>query len=104
MPELAATAINQALEAVQILGLPAEEKAIAPASDWLAEIPVELLKEVADRIKTAAEMGDVLQIKSIAGNLKFESDGMAPFCNRIIRLAEDFDFDGIIKFISGLDS
>jgi hypothetical protein len=42
-------------------------------------------------------MGDVMQIKSIAEDLKSESDAAALFCSRILRLAEDFDFDGIKK-------
>jgi hypothetical protein len=96
-------AINQALEAVQIFGHAVEEKIMEPSSEWPAEIPVELLKEVADRIKTAAEMGDVIQIKSIVEELKSESDAAAPLCDELIRLAEDFDFDGIQKIVLELD-
>ena len=39
-------AMNQALEAVRLLGLQAEEKSIEPSTDWMAEVPVELVKEV----------------------------------------------------------
>jgi hypothetical protein len=88
-------AIDQALEAVQILGHQAEEKIIEPSTEWLAEVPVEMLKEVSDRIKAAADMGDVIQIKSIAEELKSESDAMAPFCDELVRLADNFDFDGV---------
>jgi chitinase len=49
-------------------------------------------------------MGDVMKIKSIAEVLKSESDAVAPFCNELIRLAEDFDFDGIQKLMLELDS
>jgi HPt (histidine-containing phosphotransfer) domain-containing protein len=97
-------AINQALEAVQTLGLPAEEKILEPSSEWLAEVPLERLNEVVDPIKAAAEMGDVIQIKSIAEELKSESDAMAPFCDELIRLADDFDFDGIQKFMLKLNT
>ena len=93
-------AIDQALEAVQTLGLPAEEKISGTSAEWLAEVPVEQVKEVTDRIKAAAEMGDVIQIKSIAEELKSESDAMAPFCDELVRLADDFDFDGIQKFLT----
>jgi HPt (histidine-containing phosphotransfer) domain-containing protein len=96
-------AINQALEAVQTLGIPAEEKIIEPSAEWLAEVPVEQVKEVADRINAAAEMGDVIQIKSIAEELKSESDAMAPFCDELVRLADNFDFDGIQKFMLELN-
>ena len=49
-------AINQALEAVQTLGPPAEEKSIELSSEWLAEVSLEQLKKAIDPIKAAAEM------------------------------------------------
>ena len=49
-------------------------------------------------------MGDVMKIKSIAEELKSESDTVAPFCNKLVQLAEDFDFDGIQKLMLELDS
>ena len=97
-------AINQALEAVQTLGLPAEEKIVEPSAEWLAEVPVVQVKEATDRIKEAADMGDVTQIKSIAEELMSKSEAVAPFYDKLVRLAEDFDFDGIQKFMLELDS
>jgi HPt (histidine-containing phosphotransfer) domain-containing protein len=97
-------AVNQALEAVQTLGLPAEKKVIEPSADWQAEIPEEQLMEIAERLKAAADMGDVIKIKSIAEELKSESDAVVPFCDELIRLADDFDFDGIQKILLELDS
>jgi hypothetical protein len=49
-------------------------------------------------------MGDVMQIQSAAEELKSETDVMAPFCDKVIRLADDFDFDGIQKIVLELDS
>ena len=92
-------ALNQALQAVQTLGLPAEKEIKAPSADWPAEIPLEQQKEIVNRIKTAADMGDVMQIKSIAEELKSGSDTMEPFCSEIVQMAENFDFDGIQKFM-----
>ena len=96
-------AIDKALQAVRSLGLPVEEKIIEPSNEWTAEVPLDRLNEVVDHIKAAAEMGDVMQIKSIAEELKSESDGVAPFCDELIRLADDFDFDGIQKLVHELD-
>jgi non-canonical (house-cleaning) NTP pyrophosphatase len=62
-----------------------------------------LNQEVVDRIKAAAEMGDVMQIKSISANLKSESGAAEPFCDELVQLAENFDFDGIIKLVLELD-
>jgi hypothetical protein len=56
-----------------------------------------------ESIKEATEMGDVTQIKSIAAKLLAESDALAPFCDELIQLADDFDFDGIQKLVHDLD-
>ena len=95
--------LGQALDAVQVLGSTVEKKAIESSKDASTPVPPELVKKVIDRIKTAAEMGDVRQIKSIAEELKSESDAAAPFCDKLIRLADDFDFDGIQKIVLELD-
>ena len=97
-------AVNQALEAVQTLGSPAQEKPAEPSTEWPADVPVEQLKEIADRIMAAADMGDVIQIQSIAEELKSEFDAVAPICDELIRLAEDFDFDGIQRCVDELNN
>jgi polar amino acid transport system substrate-binding protein len=97
-------ALEQALEAAQNLGQPAAENRIEPSADLPAEFPVEKMDEAAERIKAAAEMGDVMQIQSIADELKSESNAMVPFCDELIRLADDFDFDGIQKILIELKS
>ncbi len=97
-------ALEQALDAVQALGPTTEKRAIEGNEDARASIPPELMKKAAENINAAAEMGDVAQIKSIAEELKSESDAMTPFCDELVRLADDFDFDGIQKFVLELDS
>ncbi len=74
-----------------------------PSIETLAEIPPELAREAAGRIKAPAEMGDVTQIKAIAEELKANSDVFAAISDRFIQLAEDFDFDGILKLAAQLD-
>jgi len=91
--------LETALVAVQTLGPMAEKISIENTEDEMSSVPSDLAKKVADRIIAAAEVGDVMLIKSIAGKLKSESDAVAPFCNRIVQLAEDFDFDGIQKIM-----
>ena len=97
------SALEQGLDAVQSLEPMAERKTSEDIGDETLSIPPALTQEVVDRIKAAAEMGDVMQIQSIAADLKSESDAAAPFCNKILRLAEDFDFDGIITFVLDLN-
>ena len=96
--------LNLALEAAQILGSPIETKNFESSENGTAGMPPELAEKVVESIKAAAEMGDVMQIKSIVEDLKSESDALAPFCHELIRLAEDFDFDGIQKLVLELSS
>jgi HPt (histidine-containing phosphotransfer) domain-containing protein len=96
--------INEALEVVQTLGSPALEKPAALSSETLAEIPPELAREAAGEIRDAAGMGDVTRIKSIIEELNSKCDAFAPFGDRFVQLAEDFDFDAVLKLVSELDN
>jgi CheY-like chemotaxis protein/HPt (histidine-containing phosphotransfer) domain-containing protein len=97
-------AVEHAIYAVQTLGPTADKKTIASNKEAIASVPPELIQKVTESIKTAVELGDVMKIKSIAEELKSESDAMAPFCDELVQLAEDFDFDGIQKYMIMLDS
>jgi two-component system sensor histidine kinase/response regulator len=97
-------ALAQALDAVQTLGPAAEKPTLDGNQTPWASVPPELIKRAGDDIIAAAEMGDVTQIKAMAEELKSESDAMAPFSDELIRLADDFDFDGILKMVRALDS
>ena len=68
----------------------------------MSSVPPELAQKVADRIKAAAEMGDVMQIASIAAELKSENEVLTAFCDKIIQMSEDFDLDGIVKLANEL--
>jgi hypothetical protein len=63
-----------------------------------------LAKDIAKRIRDSAEMGDVTTLNSIAEELKDRSDSCIPITKRIVQLAENFDFDGILKLAGDLDS
>jgi HPt (histidine-containing phosphotransfer) domain-containing protein len=96
-------ALDQALDAVRTLGPTTEKRTIEGNEDARASVPPELIKKAAENINAAAEMGDVAQIQLIAEELRTESDAAAPFCDELVRLAEDFDFDGIQKFVLKLN-
>jgi len=97
------SALEEALDAVQTLGPITEKKTIKRIADEMSSVPPELAQKVADRITAAAEMGDVMQIASIAKELKSENDVLTPLCDKIIQLSADFDLDGIIKFANELN-
>jgi len=96
-------ALEQALDAVQTLGSTAEKKTIESSKEAMMSVPRELKKKVIESIKAAVELGDVMKIKSIAEELKAESDAMGPLCDEIILLAEDFVFEGIQKLMFEFD-
>jgi PAS domain S-box-containing protein len=96
-------AIEKALRAVRALGPSVPEKPAKAFSEALEEIPAELAGPAADQIREAAKMGDVTRIKSIAEKLKPRSEAFAPLGDRFIQMAEDFDFDGILKLADQLD-
>jgi len=95
-------ALQTATESVRVLGPVAPDKQAGPEAADLGEIPAELAKEAAVRIREAVEMGDVTQVKSIVEALKSRSDAAAPLGDKFIQMAEDFDFDGILKLTEQL--
>jgi CheY-like chemotaxis protein len=96
--------LNQALEAVQTLKSRAEEGVAERTTQEIIAVSPELPEEAARRIRTASEMGDVLEIKSIAAELISRSDEFAPVCDKLIQLADDFDFDGVLNLANELNS
>jgi hypothetical protein len=61
--------------------------------------PVDISANMISCIREAADMGDVTKIISVAEEIKSDSETMAPFCNSVIQLADNFDFDGIHKLM-----
>jgi two-component system sensor histidine kinase/response regulator len=98
------TVLNQALESVQSLGASAEENVCKLSDEEIAAIPAEFAHDVAKRIRDAAEMGDVMTLNAIAEEMKAHSDSCMPLSKQIIQMAEDFEFDGILKLADALDA
>jgi hypothetical protein len=49
-------------------------------------------------------MGDVTALNAIAEEIKARSDACTPLSTRIVQLAEDFNFEGILKLADDLDA
>jgi CheY-like chemotaxis protein len=95
-------ALQTATESARVLGPAAPDNQAGPEVADLGEIPAELAKEAAGRIREAVEMGDVIQVKSIVEELKSRCDAAAPLGDKFIQMVEDFDFDGILKLTEQL--
>jgi PAS domain S-box-containing protein len=98
------TALNQALESAQSLGVSAEENVCKLSDEEIAAIPSEFAQDIAKRIRNAAEMGDVMTLNAIAEEIKDQSDSYIPLSKQIVQMAEDFDLDGIQKLAEALDA
>ena len=97
-------ALNQALTSAQSLGLSAEENVCKLSDEEMAGIPAEFAKDIAKRIRDAAEMGDVMTLNAIAEEIKAHSNTCIPLSKQIIQMAEDFDLDGIQKLAEALNA
>ncbi|MGD8962932.1 MAG: PAS domain S-box protein, partial [Desulfobacterales bacterium] len=98
------TALDQALESAQGLGVSAEDNIGELSAEDFAEISAELPDDMAERIRDAAEMGDVTTLNAIAKEIKDRSDSCMLLSQQIIQMAEDFDLDGIQKLADKLKS
>jgi PAS domain S-box-containing protein len=87
--------LNSTLEAVQSLGFADQPAAVEPSQSVMTSMPPELVQEVSTRIRDAADMGDITQLKSIAKQLRSQSDAYSPISEKIIQCADDFDFEAI---------
>jgi len=93
-------ALDEALSACRSL---ADSTTGEAADTGPASIPLmtpELAKQTAQQLRNAVDMGNITELKTIAEGLKSDSD---QFSSKILQLAEDFDFDGILKLATELD-
>jgi CheY-like chemotaxis protein/HPt (histidine-containing phosphotransfer) domain-containing protein len=97
-------AITNSLESVQTLGLQVQDKVPHLSDEEISAIPAELARNMAKRLRDAADMGDVMTLNAIAEEIKTQSDTCVPLSKQIVQLAEDIDLDGIEKLADALDA
>jgi len=96
--------LNQALASVQILGTAAAENVCTLPDEQIAALPSELARDIAKRIRDAAELGDVRRLNAISAEIETHSDACGPLSKQIANLAGEFDLEGIQKLADALDS
>ena len=96
-------ALIHALKSAQSLGVSAKKQVGKLSDIEIASIPVELAQDIAERIRDAAEMGDVITLNSIAEEIMTHSESCVPLSKQIVLMADDFDLDGIQKLADALD-
>jgi len=100
--ELLRDALERGLAAAGSLApaaaVPAGLAAAAPA-----DLPPDLSRQAAVRLRTAAEVGDVSELQAAAKELSARTSAFGAYAERIQRMADDFDFDGILKLAGELE-
>jgi two-component system, sensor histidine kinase and response regulator len=94
--------LGRALAAVGPL-MPAAASPTAPAKAADGTLPPALAKEAATRLREAAELGDVSGLAAVCSELSARSEAFGPYGTRVAQLADDFDFDGVLKLVEELE-
>jgi two-component system, sensor histidine kinase and response regulator len=97
------TRMDQALRSARQLESPADESNSVPTIESTGELPPDLAREAAGKLREAAEMGDVSGLTAIAEELAARSSAFAPYQRRIAQLIDDFDFEGILGLANDLE-
>jgi len=97
------TALDAALISCQNLKPSAAEKIAQSDETAIPSMPFNLAKQTAERLRNAADMGNISELKAIAGEIGSGSDNYGNLRDAIDRLAEDFDLEGILKMCDKLE-
>jgi len=97
------SALDQALDAVETLKAGDEGINTENQADLSTATTVNVDNEAIRRLREAAEMGDVTEVVSLADEIASQENGFSPYSAKIAQLADDFDFDGILRLIDRLE-
>jgi CheY-like chemotaxis protein len=90
-------ALNQAVQSIQAFWPPEQANPAATEIEIPAAVPPAMAREAASRLAEAVEMGDVSGIVAVIDDLQSRSNSFTPYKVKIIQLADDFDFEGVLK-------
>jgi len=71
--------------------------------DELPPLPAEVAKDIAQRLRQAAELGDVTELNKIGAELIAQPAGASHYAEEISRLTTAFAFDGIRELADNLE-
>ena len=98
------TALHQALDAINVLAPEEIREQPQVQQDTKNGLPVEIARNAAERLRNAAELGDLTELETIAEEFTARTPAFSEYATRISQMAEDFDFDGIIQLAEKLRS
>jgi len=94
--------LGRALAAAGSL-VPAAASAATPVASTAGTLPAGLARQAAAGLREAAELGDVSGLAALCNELAAKSEAFGPYRDRVIRMADDFDFDGVLKLAEELE-
>ncbi|MDJ0720491.1 MAG: transporter substrate-binding domain-containing protein [Desulfobacterales bacterium] len=74
------------------------------AADTIADLPADVRRFIAARIREAADIGDIGTLSTIATDLESGPEERRSLGRRLGRLADDFDLDGAVRLAEELDA
>jgi signal transduction histidine kinase/CheY-like chemotaxis protein len=96
------TALEETLTSCQALDQSDGKESDQSDQKPVVSLPPDLARRTVARLHGAADLGDITGMKKIAEELKSESNSYDGISEKIVQLAEDFDFDGIIDLADEL--
>lgn len=96
--------MEEALGSVRQLSLSKEDPDLENASEPLNLLAPDLANEAAIQLREAAGMGDVSALMEISEEMAARSKDFAPYLVRITRMADNFDFEGILGLADDLEN
>ena len=95
--------LGRALAAAGSL-IPAAAPNPIPAASTAERLPPDLAGEAALGLRKAAELGDISGLADLCNELAAKSKAFGPYRDRVIRMADDFDFEGVLKLAEELEN
>ena len=96
-------ALGQTLESIESFKTDVAYKEAESSITATARNAVHVDKIAIGRLRDAVEMGDVTEVVAIAEKIALQVQGFLPYKEKIVQLAEDFDFDAILQLADQLE-
>jgi HPt (histidine-containing phosphotransfer) domain-containing protein len=93
--------LDRVIASLSVLG--EAEHSTPAAKDETTSLPPEVAAETAKRLREAVEIGDLEELSQIASDLSARKENTSFYVEEITRLAEDFDFDGLLRLAGTLE-
>jgi CheY-like chemotaxis protein/HPt (histidine-containing phosphotransfer) domain-containing protein len=74
------------------------------AKDEATPLPPEVASKIAEQLREAVELGDVAELSQIASELRGQTGVSRRYAAEITKLAEEFDFDGLVRLADSLEA